>query len=113
MRGSEFAQYAETTQRAPERRGRKHAVPDSDRRFRVRFTVARKALPAEVTMLRLKRAQREMLADKLSDLGNLAAGALVFGQALTADVSILAAVSGLVLWAACMAMSIYIAGGAK
>ena len=54
-----------------------------------------------------------MLADKLSDLGNLAAGALLFGQALTADVSILAAVSGLVLWAACMAMSIYIAGGAK
>ena len=54
-----------------------------------------------------------MLADKLPDLGNLAAGALAFGQALTPDVSIVAAVSGLVLWAACMAMSTYIAGGAK
>ena len=64
-------------------------------------------------MLRLKRAQREMLADKLPDLGNLAAGALAFGQAQTPDVSIVAAVSGLVLWAACMAMSTCIAGGAK
>ena len=54
-----------------------------------------------------------MLADKLPDLGNLAAGALAFGQALTPDVSIVAAVSGLVLWAACMAMATYIAGGAK
>jgi len=54
-----------------------------------------------------------MLADKLPDLGNLAAGALVFGQALTTDVSIFAAVSGLVLWAACMAMSTYFAGGKK
>jgi hypothetical protein len=54
-----------------------------------------------------------MLVDKLPDLGNLAAGALVFGQALTGDISILAAVGGLVLWAACMAMSTYIAGGAK
>jgi len=54
-----------------------------------------------------------MLVDRLPDLGNLAAGALVCGQALTADISILAAVGGLVLSAACMAMSTYIAGGAK
>ena len=67
----------------------------------------------EATMLRLKRQQRDILADKLPDLGNLAAGALVFGQALTPDVSIFVAVSGLMLWAACMAMSTYIAGGAK
>ena len=64
-------------------------------------------------MLRLKPKQREMLVDKLPDLGNLAAGALVFGQALTADISLITAVSGLVLWAACMAMSTYFAGGAK
>jgi hypothetical protein len=33
-------------------------------------------------MVELKRAQREMLSEKLSDAGNLAAGALVFGQSL-------------------------------
>ena len=33
-------------------------------------------------MLRLKREQRQLLADKLPDVANVAAGGLVFGQAL-------------------------------
>jgi hypothetical protein len=51
------------------------------------------------TMLKLNREQRALLADKLSDLANLAAGALVFGQFL-ADrrFSPIIAVFGVVGW---------------
>ena len=34
-------------------------------------------------MLLLNRAQRSLLAEKLADIGNLAAGALIFGQFLS------------------------------
>ena len=54
-----------------------------------------------------------MLADKLPDLGNLAAAALVFGQALTTEFSVLAAFGGLVLWGVCMVWATYLTGGAK
>jgi hypothetical protein len=41
------------------------------------------AVPFNSTMLLLNRAQRTLLAEKLADIGNLAAGALIFGQFLS------------------------------
>jgi hypothetical protein len=54
-------------------------------------------------MLRLNQRQREMASDKLADLANLAAGALVFGQGLagpfTGTAAIAVAAVGVALWA--------------
>ena len=55
------------------------------------------------TMLRLSKRQRALAGDKLADLANLAAGALVFGQALTGSFTgpmafVIAAV-GVLVWA--------------
>ena len=52
----------------------------------------------EMTMLRLTPGQRTMLADKLLDAANVAAGALVFGQLLGDMFSIALAVAGVGLW---------------
>lgn len=49
-------------------------------------------------MLRLSRNQRALLAGKACDAGNLAAGALVFGQFLPDRSSVLLAATGLVIW---------------
>jgi hypothetical protein len=51
------------------------------------------------TMLKLKGDQRMLLADKLCDAANLAAGALVLGQFLGTAFSIVLACAGVVLWA--------------
>ena len=60
-------------------------------------------------MLRLTERQRELAADKLADAGNLAAGAMIFGQSLAvAEFSIAPAVVGLALWAACLALAMNI-----
>ena len=72
---------------------------------------ARMAL--EPTMLRLKRQQRAILADKLPDAANLALGALVFGQFLSPGYSTTLGVVGLLLWIAFMALAVRIAGGTK
>jgi hypothetical protein len=49
-------------------------------------------------MLRLKHGQRSLLADKLADVANVAAGALIFGQALSGTAfSVKLAMVGLVL----------------
>ncbi len=54
-------------------------------------------------MLRLSRRQRELAGDKLADLANLAAGALIFGQALTGSVpgpmAFVVAAAGVLVWA--------------
>ena len=50
------------------------------------------------TMLRLTRDQRGLLAEKLCDMANLAAGALVFGQLLSDQFSIALAIAGIFTW---------------
>jgi hypothetical protein len=49
-------------------------------------------------MLRLNQTQRTLLAEKLGDAGNLAAGALIFGQLLAEHFSALIASCGGILW---------------
>jgi hypothetical protein len=55
------------------------------------------------TMLRWNQRQREMASDKLGDLANLAAAALVFGQGLAGPflgtAAITVATVGVVVWA--------------
>jgi len=52
-----------------------------------------------MTMLELSRNQRLLLADKLSDAANVAAGAMVFGQFLSdRPFSVWQTVMGGVLW---------------
>jgi hypothetical protein len=62
-------------------------------------------------MLRLSEQQRAVLADKLGDAANLAAGALVFSQFLS-DHALSAAfvVLGSTLWLALVALSVVVAG---
>jgi len=49
-------------------------------------------------MLELNAEQRTLLGEKLCDAGNLAVGALFFGQFLGTHFSSLLACAGLVLW---------------
>ena len=49
-------------------------------------------------MLRLTRSQRALLADKLLDAANVAAGALLFGQFLADRFSFVLAIAGICLW---------------
>ena len=55
------------------------------------------------TMLRWTEKQRDLVADKLADLANVAAGAMVFGQLLTQQqfswASLAVAAVGLLVWA--------------
>lgn len=62
-------------------------------------------------MLVLKNRQRALLADKVPDTANLAAGALLFGQFLSErPFSTVLAVSGLVVWMLFFALAVKIAG---
>jgi hypothetical protein len=61
------------------------------------------------TMLKLKPKQRDVLIDKLPDVGNLAAGALVFGQMLSdRPFSLPVELLGLGLWLSLMAYSLFL-----
>jgi len=61
-------------------------------------------------MLLLNRAQRAMLVDKVPDIANVAAGALLFGEFLGGQrFSFLLAVSGAMIWAALMGWSLFLA----
>ena len=60
-------------------------------------------------MLRLKRMQRETLADKLPDTANLALGALVFAQFLAANFSVALLILGMALWTLFMALALHFA----
>ena len=63
-------------------------------------------------MLELNRHQRAVLADKLPDIANVAAGALVFGQLLgERTFSFWLAAGGLALWAFLLACSVVLTGG--
>ena len=65
----------------------------------------------ETTMLRFNQRQRDVLIDKLPDLANVIAGALTFGQALSGEpFSAPVALTGIALWAALGAWTIWIAG---
>jgi hypothetical protein len=57
-------------------------------------------------MLQLNSSQRTLLAEKLCDAGNLAAGALVFGQFLADRFSVLLACAGFTLWTGLMAWAL-------
>lgn len=68
--------------------------------------------PSVRTMLVLSRRQRELLADKLLDAANLAAGGLVFGQFVTgSSFSVPVARLGVVSWGALTVAGIRLAGG--
>jgi hypothetical protein len=61
-------------------------------------------------MVRLNRAQRRVLVDKVPDAANVAAGAMLFGQFLSdRPFSVLSGVSGLSLWILMMAWTIALA----
>jgi hypothetical protein len=50
-------------------------------------------------MVRLTQAQRELAAEKLADVANLALGALTFGQILAGTLSWKWAIAGIGIWA--------------
>jgi hypothetical protein len=59
------------------------------------------------TMLDWNSRQRALLADKLFDAGNVAAGGMVFGQFVAErPFSILLAVIGLVIWLTALTVSL-------
>ena len=63
-----------------------------------------------MTMLKLKRAQRTVLIEALRDTANVAAGALIFGQALSEHgYSATLAVLGIGTWAAFLVFAIVLA----
>ena len=63
-------------------------------------------------MLELNPRQREVLAEKLPDVANLAAGALVFGQFLNErPLSLRVALVGVGVWLFLMALSMFVAAG--
>lgn len=65
-------------------------------------------------MLRLTERRRAILADKFADVGNLAAAALVFGQAISGDTfSPAIGLVGTALWIGFMALAYVISGDAR
>jgi hypothetical protein len=66
------------------------------------------------TMLKLNQRQRTLLADKLFDFGNLAAGALVFGQFIGEHaVSLKLVGAGLLAWIVFLGVSVAVARGTR
>ena len=62
-------------------------------------------------MIELQRDQRRVLVETLSEFGNIADGALVFGQALSDRVfSIRLAALGFALWVLIVGTSVVLAG---
>lgn len=62
------------------------------------------------TMLRLRRAQRTLLAETLRDIANIAAGAMIFGQFLAdAMFSTRVAFGGMALWVVLVVCAILLA----
>ena len=64
-----------------------------------------------MTMVELHGAQRALLADKLLDVGNVAAGAMVFGQFLSdRPFSAWLAAMGFVVWGGLLMFGTLLAG---
>lgn len=65
-------------------------------------------------MLLLNRRQRTLLADKLIDVSNVAAGALIFGQFLgDRPFSLWLAISGSAVWLFLIACGVALEGGTE
>jgi hypothetical protein len=65
-------------------------------------------------MIRLKREQRSLLAEKVADVANVAAGALIFGQALSGTAfSVKLAIVGIGAWLAMTAAAVIVVGGGE
>ena len=65
-------------------------------------------------MLVLKPGQPELLAQTFKDVANIAAGAMVFGQALSqGDFSMRLALGGIGLWIGLITLAIMLAGVRK
>ena len=65
-------------------------------------------------MVRLNDGQRRLLADKLSNVANIAAAALVFGQALgQGPFSPALAAVGVRLWVFLFGCALYLTGGTR
>lgn len=65
-------------------------------------------------MLVFRQGQRTLLAETLRDAGNLAAGAMLFGQFLADEVfSIPTALGGTALWIVCVATALVLAKEAQ
>ena len=65
-------------------------------------------------MLRLTKARREHLAEKLADLANFAVAALVFGQAVGQDMfSPAVALVGMAIWSVLMAFTLALKGESR
>jgi hypothetical protein len=63
-------------------------------------------------MVELTRGQRAALVDKLPDIANVAAGAMVFGQFLSdRTFSLPLAATGLALWGFLFGCAVVLAGG--
>jgi hypothetical protein len=83
-------------------------------RLAVRLAVRYVVCSTETTMLRLKRRQRDVILDKLPDLANLIAGALIFGRFLSGGrFSLTVALAGFVLWAVSIAWTLWLARGGQ
>jgi hypothetical protein len=62
-------------------------------------------------MIRLKQVQRSLLAEKVADVANVAAGALIFGQALSGTAfSVKLAIVGIGAWFAMTAAAVIVVG---
>ena len=64
-----------------------------------------------MTMLDWNPRQRALVADKLFDAGNVAAGGMLFGQFLAdRPFSIILGITGLSIWVICFFMSVALEG---
>ena len=73
--------------------------------------VASLTLEGGMTMLRLKAAQRAVLADKFPDFANIAAAGLIFGQAFSGDpFSTALALLGGTIWVTFVTLAVLVAG---
>ena len=69
-------------------------------------------MPFKPTMLLFNRAQRTLLSEKLADIANVAAGALIFGQFLSDySFSLSLAAFGVATWLVLTSFAVTIATG--
>lgn len=61
-------------------------------------------------MFRLNKEQRVLLSEKLMDTGNIALGAMVFGQFLEGKFSMALTLGGVAIWALLLIYSVFLRG---
>ncbi len=78
------------------------------------MTFASSRALGRVTIVELSEGQRRVIVDKVPDMANVAAGAMVFGQFLAErPFSIVLAASGIAAWLVLGAYTLFIARGRK